>query len=456
MEEKVFSAIEQFGMLGESNGVIAAVSGGADSVALLHFLLKNRARLGIRLWVAHFDHGLRGEESRRDAFFVEMLCKQYGLACYQSQAHMAEQVRPAGLGTEAWARKLRYEFFDRLAAEKKAVVATAHTLDDNAETVLFHAVRGAGPKGLAGIPPVREPYIRPFLQVTRKEVESYCLQHGLEYVTDSTNADPVFSRNRLRLEAMPVLEQVHPGAAQSLARLAGDMRELDAWLRQQAVALLACAEGGNIQDAARGFDAATLLAAPGPVRRTAFSLLVGPAADRATLDRLQAVLEGRLGAVQLPAPGGEVRLKRGVLCFGIRRQRETAVCYSILLEDALLVPALSLPGGYSLSVSLTEKMHNNDAEQNLSEKSFCFLADYDKISGNASFRVRQSGDRFAPPGRGLSKTLKKWMSEQKTEDRQALPLLAAQNRVLWVWGTGFCEGLQPTAQTRRLLQIQML
>lgn len=450
MEKKVFETIEKHRLFAGCNNVIIALSGGADSMALFHFLYTCRQQLGITLTAAHFDHGLRGAESDRDADFVQRVCAQYNvpLALRRGNILQRERIkrnRPAGVGIEEWARELRYKFFHELVQQDDTCVATAHTLSDNAETVLFHAIRGTGPRGLAGIPPVRGPFVRPLLGVSRAEILAYCERNQLAYVTDSTNADLQYSRNRIRGVALPALEQAHPGAARALGRLADDMRELDAYLTQQAQALLDAAKQGE------GYTAAVLLGAPQPVLLKAAGMLAGRSASRAQLERVIRVMRGELGAVQLTAKL-EARLKDGVFTVAAPAALPAALPE---YEAPLQAGELSLPGGYSLVVEIARVNENSAFYKKTDEKYFTFAADCDKIAKNSVFRTRRPGDEFSPAGRGVTKTLKKWMNEQKIppQQRDAWPILCNEHRVLWVWGAGFAEGVAQDETTRQVLYI---
>lgn len=448
MEKKVLDWIARHNMLSTKDNVIVAFSGGADSMALFHFLYTHRDVWVLNLSAAHFEHGLRGEDSLRDAAFVREVCQQYGVPLYCGEGNMSERQRPKGLGTEAWARQLRYQFLDGLAEKHGAKIALAHTLSDNAETVLFRAARGTGPRGLGGIPPVRGCHVRPLLPVSRQEIETYCLENDLPYRQDATNRDNHYSRNRLRNQVLPALEQVHPGAAGSLARLAADMRELDGWLDAQAQDLLgrAARPGPNGQT---GYNAEILNAAPGPLRLKALALLAGDDIDRAALERARQVLAGERKAAQLPG-GLQATLLKGRLYVGHNTGAEPLPDYAISLAPG----RLELPGGYAITVEISETCDNFINCEIKRQKSLTFAADYAKINCGV-FRTRRTGDTFAPKGRGVTKTVKKWMNEQGIlpHMRDTLPLLADGSTVLWVWNEGFCHSVQPGAGTKRLLLI---
>ena len=202
--------------------VICALSGGADSVALLFGCCLLKDKLGITLEAAHFNHHLRGPESQRDEQFARQLCDRYEIPLHVGSA----EVTPGPKGLEAAAREARYGFFATLPGK----VATAHTADDNAETVLLHLVRGTGLKGLGGIAPVNGKYIRPMLDITRKQVLSFLADYHLSYVEDSSNAGDDFLRNRLRHHVMPLLRAENPRFAENTSRMAQRLRKDEAVL----------------------------------------------------------------------------------------------------------------------------------------------------------------------------------------------------------------------------------
>ena len=216
MVEQVKQTIAAYDMLRSGEPVLVALSGGADSVALLHAL---RA-LGYPVQAFHLNHCLRGAESDRDEAFCRALCVRLGVELTVERVDVAAAAREQGNGVEETARRMRYARLQDAAQGMK--IATAHTADDNLETVLFHLVRGTGPKGLAGIPPVRGRIIRPMLRVERMQIEEYLASIGQDYVTDSTNADDAYTRNRIRHTVVPALREIQPSAAQAAARL-GDL-----------------------------------------------------------------------------------------------------------------------------------------------------------------------------------------------------------------------------------------
>ena len=448
-EQTLLAYVKRQGLFRPGDRVIAACSGGADSMALLLFLLRCKRELAIEVLATHVDHGLRGEAARADARFVARFCQSKGVELFLYDARRSGVTIPDHPG-EDWARRLRYAWFDELAAREEACIATAHTLSDQAETLLLRLARGTGLHGLGGILPRRGVYRRPLLCLSRAETEAYCAALGQSYVQDETNGTDLFARNRIRHEAVPALRAVNPAAERCIARLCTQMQELDSWLTAESAALLQAAA------TPRGYDVQTLREADGPVLTAALHSLVAPVRDAeekyVSLLRFL-VLKGE-GALQLT---GDVTYKVQKYSEGRELVRLSAA--GALPPPAPPQPALPgiyrLPGGYTLALQV-EKYEDFLKNAPIFKKDLNCCADYAKISKNVLLRTRQPGDDYRPRGRHLRKTLKKYYNEiaVPSAERPLLPLLADGSQVLWLWGSGFAEGLAPDRYTREVLIIR--
>lgn len=223
MNHNARATIEEFSMLAQGDTVAAAVSGGADSVALLDFLCA-QLDLGLTVRACHLNHCLRGEESDRDEQLVRTMCAQYGVALDVRRVDVRALAHTRGLSLETAAREARYAFFEEVARTHGCKIATAHTLSDAAETVVLNLARGTGIAGLCGIPPVRGDIVRPLIGCTRAQTEAYCAAHGLCYVTDSTNLTDSCTRNHIRHNILPQLFRVNPGALEAVGRMTAALR----------------------------------------------------------------------------------------------------------------------------------------------------------------------------------------------------------------------------------------
>ena len=230
MVNKIKETIARYDMLKKDDTVIVAVSGGADSIALLHALCSLRQELGISVFACHVNHNLRGEESKRDEQFVRDFCSSMRIPntfySINIKADKHESV-------EERARKMRYECFEKLCTELPSPkLATAHTASDNAETVFINVLRGTGTKGLGGIPPIRGNIIRPLIRCTREEIEKYCKENELEFVTDSTNLSDDYTRNKLRHRLIPLLQEFNPSLFEAVSRMTSAVYDDNALLEE--------------------------------------------------------------------------------------------------------------------------------------------------------------------------------------------------------------------------------
>lgn len=402
MLDKLLSMVRRYTMLVPGERVYCAVSGGADSVAMLFAFFLLKEKLGIELHAAHFNHGLRGEESDRDEDFVRRLCARLEIPLEMGRG----KVKPGKKGLEAAAREARYAFFDGLNGK----IATAHTADDNAETVLMHLVRGTGLKGLGAIAPVRGNYIRPLLTATRQDVLEFLDEYNLHYVVDSSNETDAFLRNRIRRRVMPLLAEENPRLAENLSAMALRLREDEAALN----ARWDFSDGLDIEQFRR------LPPALGSRMMAAFLEQCGvrePEADHIAL----AV---RLTQADSPSAGGDFP-------GGVRIVR----CYDRLIkaerEAALQNTVLQCPG----CTELTEAGFRIVCEwaQSLENTADTFTVD---PTGTFVVRSRKSGDSMRLPGG--SKSLKRLFIDRKipAHTRRLLPVVADEKGVLGIYGIG--------------------
>ena len=304
--EKVMRAISDCNMLNTGDAVVAALSGGADSVSLLQALITLRERLGITVSACHVNHCLRGEESDRDMQFCEDLCARLGVELKILKIDVAAQQQKHE-SLEECARRIRYAFFDEISRGKK--LATAHNSNDCAETVILNMLRGTGLKGLCGIPPVRGNIIRPLIYCTRAEVERYCAENSLGYVTDSTNLCCDYTRNKVRHGILPQMLEINGSLFDTMSRMEKSLREDSELLECMASEALEKAQKNG------GWVAAELAKLPKPVRARAVKQILSangiePSALR--INTTLEIIENGKGKFN-PCRNRFVLIKRGVL-----------------------------------------------------------------------------------------------------------------------------------------------
>ena len=457
---------------GEPLHLAAAVSGGADSMALLRILLALQPEFGFVLSACHVNHGLRGETADRDEAFVRAECARLGVPLRVFHAaEMADEVGlPSEHAGEDWARRLRYACFARLCGEGIDVVATAHTANDQAETLLLRLARGTGLHGAAGIRPKRGCYLRPLLALTRQDTESFCRAAGQRWVTDETNETDAYARNRVRRAALPALQSTNGAAVENLARFCEKAARADDYFARKAQELLSAARldgtqavGIRAPDACRVWRLGPLSAADAPVLEAAMHSLTAPVrdAEEKYVQLLCALVRRGSGAVQLT---GRVRFCAGKGFFWQEEvtelpQRQTTP----QPESWPFVPEKQAEYGFAGGWKVTAELFTADFEEKIQvvhKKDLKNQADYARITtlyAGLVLRTRQPGDVYRPAGRSVHNRLRKWMNETgiPASQRDQLPLLAAGSEVLWVCGAGFAEGLAPDEDTAQVLQMEM-
>nr|MBQ8244860.1 tRNA lysidine(34) synthetase TilS [Oscillospiraceae bacterium] len=400
MLNKLLFFLREQQMVRPGDTVIAAVSGGADSVALLFALYLLKDKLDITLEAAHFNHNLRGEESRRDEAFVRALCDRYDIPL-----HVGGGTVTAGKkGLEAAARDARYAFLQTLSGK----IATAHTADDNAETVLMHLVRGTGLKGLGGITPIHGRVIRPMLSCTRADVEAFLAEWCLSHVEDSSNEGDAFLRNRLRHHVMPVLKEENPRLAENLSRMALRLREDEAVLSRQAeYAHLPTVEAMKAMAPA--------------VRSRVLERFLKESGVKEPEDKHIAAVEALLFSEK---PSARAALPGGVTVARSYDRLEVLGDRCELEETVLACPGETQIPGYRLVCTQAEEIRNTEDVFTVAPE------------GKLLVRSRGSGDSIRLPGG--SKSLKKLFIDRKipAAERNRIPVLCDEQGILGVYKIG--------------------
>lgn len=419
--------------------MLCAVSGGADSMCLLNMLLSKREELGIELEAAHYEHGLRGEESLEDARFVEDFCREKGIYCTVEHGKVAEYARENSLGTEEAARLLRYAFLEKTAGERGCDrIATAHNADDNAETLLFNLTRGAGLDGLCGIPPVRGSIVRPLLDMTRAEIEEYLRKNGIPHREDSSNAADDYSRNLIRHRVTPVLRELNPRFSESAFRTAELMRRDADYLDATARAFIS----GNFDGESLPRTALAELhpAISGRVIR----ILCPKSLSRSHVEAALELCRGNsLGFLDLPG----IRLSReqGRIYFGVSE-------HPVLLERELIPgETLSIP---EAGLRIHSSCGRDGGEINDLFKTYLFK--FDGICGKMFVTPRKNGDKISPAGRNCTKSLKSLFNESHLTQRQRdlIPIIRDDRGVLAVCGLAVDKRIA-AGEKDRVLKIQI-
>ncbi len=431
MKNAVLKAIRDFSLLGDYQGatVTVALSGGADSMSLLHILLSLESDLGITVEAAHFNHLIRGEEALRDEEFVKNQCRNLGVKLYLGQEDVPAFAKEKGISLETAARELRYEFLSRI---NKDFIATAHTASDNLETVLFNLARGSAIDGLCGIPPKRDIFIRPLILSTREKVEKYCEINNIPFVTDSTNLSDDYSRNKIRHKIVPILKEINPSIENTVGRMAVSLKEDSEYLKAEATDFLSAnlTEKGELD--LKKFDTLNRPIATRVIKQFIENAGVSPEAVH--INAVLAITKSQ-GKISLPRKMNAVS-EAGILKIvpcGEDAQKESGYLVNITESDC-------------------DFFDNTKNVNNLLLKN---SIDCDKIIGKSVLRTRLSGDSIRLKNRGCTKSLNKIYNESKipAEERDKLPVIADDKGVIWIYGIGVAHRCAVDKNTKRVLII---
>ncbi len=444
---------------GERVGV--AVSGGPDSILLLDFLHRFAQNDGLILTVAHFNHHLRGAHSDADERFVSEVAARLDLPFIGGQAGVARAAREKGQNLEATARQLRYRFFFSLVHQDKVdKVATAHTANDQAETVLMRLIRGSGSRGLGGIYPVLEgKVVRPFLSVTRPEIEAEIERRRLAFCTDKSNLDPRFTRNRIRRELLPMIErEFNPGVIPLLNQFAERCRDDESYLEQQA------REAAGPWRIRQGSEERIPIRAltqfsPAIQRRVLRQMIAGVRGNvrGVTASHVEAVRELAVrsqSGKMVELPGNlEARKEFDALAISHRTARDTHRGYSIAVAPPADVPLPEL--GLTLCFRMVENVIRSNGEKKYNHTEASYV-DFDKLSGPLVLRNRQAGDAYTPAGTHRTHRLKELLLTRKISAarRRLWPVLLSGEEIVWVCRFSPSGKVAPSSSSCRLLQIE--
>lgn len=420
MKDKVLQWCRRERLIQPGEHVVCAVSGGADSVAMLHCLLALREELQISISAAHYNHCLRGEASEEDEAFVRRLCASLDVPLTVGRGDVAARAAETGESLEEAARHLRYGFLKQLPG----TLATAHNADDQVETVLLNFLRGTGLKGLCAMEPRQGQLVRPLLAVSRAEIEDYLQANGLLHREDDTNKEDDALRNRLRHHVIPLLKQENPSLSRTVGRMTGLLREDEAWLEMQTKELLECARREQ------GYDCRILWEAPAVLRRRAIrALLEIPKPAMHHVEAVEALLQRVSGSAEIRLPGGWIA-RREYDILQLLREPSTNrwMPLRLLPGESGLLPEVNLRISVDGPVFLEKKVDSLST----------FAVKYDMMMENPTIviRPRRTGDQMQLSAGHRS--LKRLMIDRKipAKQRDQLPVLTNGADVMAVYHLG--------------------
>ena len=490
LESKVIDIIRRYNLISPEEIVVVGVSGGADSVCLLHVLAKWQKGLGIKLHVAHLNHRLRGVESEADAKYVSNLAGSLGIPITIDRQDVAAYRIERNLSVEEAARELRYAFLAKVAREVGANrIAVGHTRDDQVETILMHLLRGTGITGLCGLAPCSPLahdsqgmslpakrsnllVIRPLLDITREETTSYCRKHQLDPRIDSSNRSLSFFRNRLRLQLLPLLRQYNPSVDQALLRLADIAKEDNAFIEQQASELWD--EVARQENNAIHLDMKQIASLPIALQRQLLRAAVTRLAGD-TRDIEAGHIEAARSLLNKPV-GKRISLPHGFICQGgydelfiasTAKQSQLPPCPFPPLpgEFPLKVPGETVLPGWNVIASIVgERVDATPLRGVLStsgetgQSNLIAHFDLHKTGTELLVRQRQPGDRFQPLGMNMLKKLYEFMVDAKIplSWRDRIPIVCSRRQIIWVAGWRIDDNVKTTEASKEILRLEFI
>ena len=445
--EKAKKAINEYKMLENVSTVVVGLSGGADSVCLLHVLnlLKNDCNLN--LIAAHVNHGIRGEEANADAVFSMNFAESLNVHFSLLKANCVEEAEESGETLEEAGRRIRYEFFDMLCEDETYVIATAHNSNDNLETVVFNITRGSALSGAKGIPPKRDNIIRPLIFCTREEIEGYCKENNLSFVTDSTNLSDDYTRNRIRHNVLPELQKVNSNVVEAFTRFSESVRIDDDYLDSVAENALGKAKLSECSYNIEVINSLHLSIK----RRVILKAIERFSKELPDSKKVNAVLS-------CISENSKIQLYKNCYCeskenelkfFNNDNNKECEKQEPKILEcESFSVDF----GGYTVKGEYFSK-----TSQKINDLLLDNLIDCDTINGKLILRTRNEGDKITLFRRGVTKTLKKLFIEDDIpkEKRGFIPVLADETGVVWVSGFGVNKNNAVKENTKNIISISV-
>lgn len=446
----------------DGEGIVVGVSGGPDSVCLLHVLKRLSPLMKLRLHAVHVNHMLRGEEAEEDERYASEICGKLEVPLSVFRIDIGKLAAQKGISLEEAGREARYGEFQNVAQREGASrIAVAHNKNDQVETVIMHIMRGSGSDGLKGMDYRRGIVIRPLLDADRSEIERYCADHSLSPRTDSSNLEGAFLRNRVRLELIPLIKDIWgPDSGDKLCGMAEKLRSevdfLNSYSGERLSECLACGEDEVALDSGKLSDLHPAIARR--VVRLAIGIL-NPGLkgiEGAHVDAsVKLAVSGRSGSL-LHLPGG-LRVKKtyGKTVITYKPDREKKEAF----DARLSIPGeTQLTGGLLARASIEKKSSSIEHYKGIGYNSLVQFFDYDRTGGGINIRNRRNGDVFKPVGSNGTKKLKEYFIDEKIprSERDSIPLMAKDGEILWIIGYKISDKFKVTENTKNVLKLELL
>lgn len=458
----MFNTVLEYGLIEEEDNIVLGLSGGPDSMALLYVLIEIKKKISFNLFLAHVNHGVRGDEALKDEEFVKMTAKRLKLPYFSTRVDMIGEAKKEGISAEEAGRKLRYGFFERILKKQgKGKIAVAHNKKDQAETLLMRIMRGTGIDGLKGMDFQTGNIIRPMLDIDRWEIEKYIEDKKIETVLDKTNLETIYTRNKVRLELIPYIEEnFNPNIVDTLFRLsenaALDSKFLDEFTDNRYKKIVTKRDKEFITFKYESFKNEDI-----PIKRRIIR--------KAILDlthTLQGIEDVHVTSIielfYKKETGKMINLPNSIIAKvayddliieKVKKESTRENKNNNLLQDLKLGNNILDDYAIELDLDIIEKRDVDLKRTSPNKKYF----DYDKIVGKISVRNRKDGDRFSPFGMRGTKKLKDYFIDEKIprDLRDKIPLLVDENNIIWVIGYRASEIYKVDKDTTRVLKVHI-
>lgn len=462
MIDRVLDTIEKNKLIKYGDNVVAGVSGGPDSICLLHVLNSLANRLGIKIYAVHINHMLRGEEAERDEQYVRSFCERLGVPLYSKAINIREYSKVKRISLEEAGREVRYHEFDAVADSiGKSKIAVAHNKNDQAETVLMNIIRGSGLDGLKGMDYIRGRIIRPLLDIERKDIENYCKNHSLNPILDSSNVESIYTRNKIRLNLIPYINtNFSVDIMENICRMSGLIKDDSLFIEESAKKLYDQCIVNRQKDAVLLDILKFRECHPSMKKQIIRHALKEVKGDLKGFERvhIESVVDlginGATGSqIHLPCNFRAERSYNVLKIFHFKNEAGTAV-----FSELIKIPGITRIESLNSSVEafLEKNKVNVEKYMNIRYNSLVQFFDYDKLRMGINIRNREAGDVFKPYRSSGTKKLKEYFIDNKIprDIRESIPIVAMGREIVWVIGYNISDKFKVTENTKSVLRLE--
>ncbi|MBO8172694.1 MAG: tRNA lysidine(34) synthetase TilS [Bacillaceae bacterium] len=469
LRERVKNQILRKQLIKPEDRILVAVSGGPDSIALLHILKSLSDEQGWEVAAAHLNHGFRGEESEADAEYVRSFCQQYDIPLEIRFVDVPKYMKETGRGAQESAREIRYEFLTEIAGRyHMSKIATGHHADDQIETILMRIIRGTGLDGLQGMPEIRKigpvEVVRPLLSFRKQELEDYCREHDLNPRRDSSNESVKYTRNKVRLDVLPVLREINPGVDEAVLQLGEIAAEETHFMNREAMHILEKVMEQKDRHkmvinrtVLQEFDIALQ-------RRVCKLILSCLFHNRNQNERTFSLISDILRFIRNPEPSGSIDIPGGYISKNYDRvvfsNQERRDKEAVFFEYVLNIPGETVipETGHTFHARLARQLSADFRSQNIFQDERAAVFDWDQLEQPLKVRRRMPGDRIQLMNRGGKQKVKDVLINEKVprEQRDHIPVITrGDNRVIWIPGVKRSGEALVSSSTENFLIIEV-